>query len=44
VQKRAAELLKIKPTTLHEIIKRLDIRETRESDEVRRQESLGVRR
>jgi DNA-binding NtrC family response regulator len=38
VQKRAAELLKIKPTTLHEIIKRLDIRETRESDEMRRQE------
>jgi DNA-binding NtrC family response regulator len=27
VQKRAAELLKIKPTTLHEIIKRLEIRE-----------------
>ena len=28
VQKRAAELLKIKPTTLHEIIKRLEIRES----------------
>jgi DNA-binding NtrC family response regulator len=27
VQKRAAELLKLKPTTLHEIIKRLEIRE-----------------
>ena len=27
VQKRAAEMLKIKPTTLHEIIKRLEIRE-----------------
>jgi transcriptional regulator with GAF, ATPase, and Fis domain len=27
VQKRAAELLKIKPTTLHEIIKRLEIRD-----------------
>ncbi len=27
IQKRAAELLKIKPTTLHEIIKRLEIRE-----------------
>jgi two-component system response regulator PilR (NtrC family) len=27
VQKRAAELLKMKPTTLHEIIKRLEIRE-----------------
>ncbi len=27
VQKRAAELLRMKPTTLHEIIKRLDIRE-----------------
>ena len=27
VQKRAAELLKVKPTTLHEIIKRLEIRE-----------------
>jgi transcriptional regulator with GAF, ATPase, and Fis domain len=25
VQKRAAELLKMKPTTLHEIIKRLEI-------------------
>jgi two-component system response regulator PilR (NtrC family) len=28
VQKRAAELLKMKPTTLHEIIKRLEIRES----------------
>jgi DNA-binding NtrC family response regulator len=27
VQKRAADLLRVKPTTLHEIIKRLDIRE-----------------
>jgi two-component system response regulator PilR (NtrC family) len=27
VQKRAAELLRLKPTTLHEIIKRLEIRE-----------------
>jgi two-component system response regulator PilR (NtrC family) len=27
VQKRAAELLRVKPTTLHEIIKRLEIRE-----------------
>jgi len=27
VQKRAAEMLKIKPTTLHEIIKRLEIRD-----------------
>jgi two-component system response regulator PilR (NtrC family) len=27
IQKRAAELLRMKPTTLHEIIKRLDIRE-----------------
>ena len=27
VQKRAAELLKLKPTTLHEIIKRLEIRD-----------------
>jgi DNA-binding NtrC family response regulator len=27
VQKRAAELLRMKPTTLHEIIKRLDIRD-----------------
>ena len=27
IQKRAAELLKIKPTTLHEIIKRLEIRD-----------------
>ncbi len=33
VQKRAAELLKLKPTTLHEIIKRLEIRET---EDVRR--------
>ena len=30
VQKRAAELLKIKPTTLHEIIKRLEIRRRRD--------------
>jgi DNA-binding NtrC family response regulator len=42
VQKRAAELLKIKPTTLHEIIKRLEIREhngtaQRESGEVRKE-------
>jgi two-component system response regulator PilR (NtrC family) len=36
VQKRAAELLKIKPTTLHEIIKRLDIRESRETEVMRR--------
>jgi DNA-binding NtrC family response regulator len=28
VQKRAAELLKLKPTTLHEIIKRLEIRDS----------------
>jgi DNA-binding NtrC family response regulator len=28
VQKRAAELLKLKPTTLHEIIKRLEIRQS----------------
>ena len=28
VQKRAAELLRMKPTTLHEIIKRLEIRES----------------
>jgi DNA-binding NtrC family response regulator len=28
IQKRAAELLKMKPTTLHEIIKRLEIRES----------------
>jgi DNA-binding NtrC family response regulator len=27
VQKRAADLLRVKPTTLHEIIKRLEIRE-----------------
>jgi two-component system response regulator PilR (NtrC family) len=31
VQKRAADLLRVKPTTLHEIIKRLEIRETGET-------------
>ncbi len=31
VQKRAAELLRMKPTTLHEIIKRLEIRESAEA-------------
>src|SRR5262249_28821266 len=39
VQKRAAELLKIKPTTLHEIIKRLEIRE--QENGLRRQEVGG---
>jgi len=40
VQKRAAELLKIKPTTLHEIIKRLEIRE--QENGLRKQEVGGL--
>ncbi len=35
VQKRAAELLRMKPTTLHEIIKRLEIQSRGDSSEVR---------
>src|SRR5439155_18669299 len=45
VQKRAAELLRIKPTTLNEMIKRYDIQPRRRRADVRGQGAeAGVRR
>jgi PAS domain S-box-containing protein len=41
VQKRAAELLRIKPTTLNEMIKRYDIRPRRRKDNGAREEANG---
>jgi hypothetical protein len=41
VQKRAAELLHIKPTTLNEMIKRYDIRRAASGRERRRQRAAA---
>ena len=43
VQKRAAELLRMKPTTLHEIIKRLEI-QSREPEALKNAQGAGIPR